>query len=215
LRLFLVRHGESVGNAERRLQGARDYDLTALGRRQASHTGERLAAAATTALYGSPLLRAFGTAELIGEQLGIAAQPLPGVQEYDFGELSGATYAELRARFAAGAGQGDAAVPAERVYPGEEGRENFYRRVTESLWSVIESHPGENVAVVSHGGPIALFCQAVLGLAYRRPMPFAIDNCSVTAFEVRENETPGPTPRRIQLSFLNDTCHLDRLRGER
>ena len=45
-------------------------------------------------------------------------------------------------------------------------------------------HPDEAVAVVSHGGPIALFCQTVLGLPYRRPMPFAIDNCSLNVIEV-------------------------------
>ena len=69
--------------------------------------------------------------------------------------------------------------PAEREYPGEEGRVNFLKRVSEAVWSIAQKHPGETVAVVSHGGPIALFCQAVLGLPYKRPMPFAIDNCSL------------------------------------
>ena len=213
MRLLLVRHGESVGNAERRLQGHHDYGLTELGERQAAITAERLLAEGTSAVYGSPLQRAFRTAELIGSHLGIAPVPLPGVREYDFGELSGATYAELRARFAAQAGQGDAAAPTERVYPGEEGRANFRGRVTEALWGVIDRHAGETVAVVSHGGPIALFCQTVLGLEYRRPMPFAIDNCSLTAFEVRD-EPPGPAAERARLHFLNDTWHLVGLRNE-
>ena len=48
----------------------------------------------------------------------------PDLVEYHFGEMSGATYAEIREKF------GAIANPAERVYPGEEGREVFFDRVT-------------------------------------------------------------------------------------
>ena len=185
MRLILVRHGESVGNSEGRLQGNADYDLTELGQRQALETGRRLAAEGVSAVYASTLRRALLTARVVGEQTGQAPVDLPEVREYDFGSLSGLTYAALRQRFAALPPAPDG-QPAERTYPGEEGRDSFYRRVTESVWDVVCRHPGESVAIVSHGGPIALFTQAALGLPYRRPMPFAIDNCSLTVFEVRD-----------------------------
>ena len=207
MQLILVRHGESVGNSENRLQGHNDYDLTDLGRAQARLTAQRLADIGTTAVYTSPLLRAGATAGAIAERLRIEPQVLPGVSEYIFGELSGATYAELRQRFANDPKM--AAIPAaERVYPGEEGRQVFYDRVTSSLWKVLDSHPGETVAVVSHGGPIALFCQYVLGLPYKRPMPFAINNCSLTTIAVSEDASLPPEAR-VRLVQLNDTCHLD------
>jgi broad specificity phosphatase PhoE len=97
------------------------------------------------------------------------------------------------------------------VYPGEEGRDNFFRRVTESLWNVIDSHKGQTIAVVSHGGPIALFCQTVLGLPYRRPMPFSVDNCSLTTIEVSDDEALSRDERAV-LAHLNDTSHLTGLR---
>ena len=210
MRLLLVRHGESIGNSENRLQGQEDYDLTERGRLQAVLTGERLAAEGVTALYTGPLVRAYATATTIATHLGIQPAVLPGVSEYHFGELSGSTYAEVRERFAADPTTANMR-PAERVYPGEEGRENFFNRVTDSAWQIVDKHPGETVAVVSHGGPIALFCQTVLGLPYRRPMPFAIDNCSITVIEVLDDPAL-PRRERVVLERLNDTCHLFGLR---
>jgi probable phosphoglycerate mutase len=195
--LVLVRHGESVGNLENRLQGHEDYDLTELGQRQAALTAVRLAELGVIALYSSPLLRAMSTARTIAQRLGVEPRSMPSVAEYHFGEMAGATYAEVRQRFSATVGA------AERAYPGEEGREVFHERVTKGIWSVIDAHAGRTVAVVSHGGPIALFCQTVLGLPYRRPMPFAIGNCSLSLIEVPEAGAREPV-----LVRLNDLCHL-------
>jgi broad specificity phosphatase PhoE len=200
MRLILIRHGESVGNFENRLQGQHDYDLTELGRRQAQLTAERLAQLGTTALYSSHLLRAHATALTIGERLRLNPVVIEDVAEYHFGDMSGQTYAEIRERF------GAIADPAARVYPGEEGRDFFFKRVTDALWRIAELHPDETVAVVSHGGPIALFCQAVLGLPYRRPMPFSIANCSLNIIDASKT---GSGERVAMLLKLNDTCHLN------
>ncbi len=210
MRLLLVRHGESIGNSENRLQGQADYPLTPLGDRQAAATAERLAVEGTARVYSSHLLRAAATARTLAVRLGQEAVLVPAVAEYHFGDVSGATYAEIRERFAADPRTANLR-PQDRVYRGEEGRDNFYRRVTTALWSICARHPGETVAVVSHGGPIALFCQAVLGLPYRRPMPFAIDNCSLNAIEV-EPAAATANGHRAVLLYLNDCCHLKGLR---
>jgi broad specificity phosphatase PhoE len=208
MRLILVRHGESVGNYENRLQGQEDYKLTDLGQRQAELTALRLRDEGTSAVYTSPLLRAASTATTIGEVLGCAPLLLPGVAEYSFGELSGMTYREVREHFAAT--PETANLPAaEREYPGEEGRANFELRVIEAVWQVVEKHPNETVAVVSHGGPIALLCQSVLGLPYKRPMPFGVDNCSLAIIEAPDGGTPRDAAVLVR---LNDTCHLEPLR---
>lgn len=208
MKLILVRHGESVGNFENRLQGQEDYPLTDLGEKQAELTAHRLAEEGVTALYTSPLLRAAATAGAIAKRLGCEAKVLPGIAEYSFGSLSGLTYREVREHFAA-TPETAHLPPQEREYPGEEGRENFARRVTEAIWGVVDTHGGQTVAVVSHGGPIALFCQAVLGLPYKRPMPFSIDNCSLAVVEVERDELSPE--RRAVLVRLNDTCHLEPL----
>ena len=210
MRLILVRHGESVGNFENRLQGHTDYELTPRGEAQAKQTADRLHELGVKSVYTSPLRRAAATAMVIGDRLGCPPVELPGVREYDFGELAGATYQELRQRLAANP-VGPDGRPADRVYPGEEGRHTFFERVTGAMWDVAERHPADSVAVVSHGGPIALFCQAVLGLPYRRPMPFAIDNCSLSIVQVHDGGEPAPGRPRAILLTLNDRCHLQGL----
>jgi broad specificity phosphatase PhoE len=197
MKLILVRHGESIGNFENRLQGQADYDLTDLGRKQAMLTAERLHRLGTSAVYSSHLLRAKATGEALAEKLAVPLVVSEEVAEYHFGEMSGITYAEIREKF------GAIANPAERVYPGEEGRDAFFARVTGALLGIASAHRKENVAVVSHGGPIALFCQHVLGLPYKRPMPFSIDNCSLSVIEVTGSDSPA-----LSLVRLNDTCHL-------
>ena len=207
MKVILVRHGESIGNHENRLQGNNDYDLTDLGRLQAKLTAERLQAEGVGTVYTSPLLRAAATADAIAAVLGCAAVRLPELREYDFGELAGETYAELRQRFGAPA-VGPDGRPAERVYPGEEGRDVFFRRVTDALWQIVSGHrPGDVVAIVSHGGPIALLCQSVLGLPYKRPMPFAVDNCSLSTVRVLEEPGDDGHPK-ARIAGLNDVCHL-------
>jgi len=76
------------------------------------------------------------------------------------------------------------------------------------MWRVVGDHPGQTVAIVSHGGPIALLCQNVLGLPYRRPMPFAIDNCSLSIIDVRDGAADDLARPRAVLVTLNDRCHL-------
>ena len=75
MQLLLVRHGETVGNVERRLQGV-DDPLTERGRRQARDIAAHLAARGDVrSLYTSPLPRALETARTIGEAVRLAPVP--------------------------------------------------------------------------------------------------------------------------------------------
>jgi probable phosphoglycerate mutase len=217
MRLILIRHGESVGNLENRLQGHEDYELTPRGERQAELTAQRLLKEGTTAIYSSPLRRALATAEVIGTCTGCKVEPMPGLSEYHFGELSGMTYAELRQRFGTALPL-PGERPPERVYPGEEGREAFFDRVTSAFGRIAGQHPGETVAVVSHGGPIALYCQTVLGLPYARPMPFVIQNCALNVISIDDDAISADGTGRAnaaRLVGLNDICHLEALDDRR
>lgn len=209
MRWLLIRHGESVGNLEWRLVGQKEFPLTERGRAQAELVGQRLAGMEVAAVYSSPLRRAWDTAEIIGRRLGLEVQALPGVLEYDFGELSGLTFVEIRERapeLAAAIVSRESEFP---VYPGEEGREAFRSRVCDALWGLEERHGGQRVAVVTHAAATAAFLLEVLDMPYRRPIPFTVDNGSITVVETPQQRWPG-APRGI-LASLNDTCHLSSL----
>jgi hypothetical protein len=57
-----------------------------------------------------------------------------------------------------------------------------------------------------------LFCQSVLGLPYKRPMPFGVDNCSLAIIDVVDQL--GSVEREAVLVRLNDKCHLEPLQAE-
>ena len=75
--LYCVRHGESVYNAEGRIQGRLNVPLSELGRRQSAAAAAALASLSADALYASPLRRAMETAEIIADALGLPIQDRP------------------------------------------------------------------------------------------------------------------------------------------
>lgn len=82
-RFLLVRHGESVWNGERRIQGHQDPPLSERGRRQADRLVARLAphvTPAVAAVFTSPLRRAIETAQRIGEVFRLPVLPDPDLR---------------------------------------------------------------------------------------------------------------------------------------
>ncbi len=206
MRLLLIRHAESTGNRQRRLQGRADFPLTERGRRQAQELATALSRQAIRAVHSSPIKRALDTAEAIAARFGLKVEIETALQEYDFGELSGLTWPEIRERRPQLIEQLLSDSADFPRYPAEEGREAFRERVCRALWGIAERHAGEEaVAVVTHAGPIAVFLLDILQRGYQRPIPFTLGNASVTTAEIAE---PQPFRPRAVLVGLNDTCHL-------
>jgi broad specificity phosphatase PhoE len=159
MRLVLVRHGQSVGNVEQRIQGA-DDPLTDLGRQQAEAAGRRLADRADiTHLYASNLDRAFETASIIGRHLGLEPQAVPGLAEIDAGVAAGllwSDWADQNPAIAARILDAASRSPYETWEGGESGQD-MADRVLAALDVIVTQHLGTDdvVVVVSHGGPLA------------------------------------------------------------
>ena len=93
--VFIVRHGQTEWNLEGRRQGQLDSPLTETGRRAAHHVGTILSGLDADGLYSSPLGRAWQTAQIIDDVLGLGVQSEAGLQEIDHGELAGRTDLEI------------------------------------------------------------------------------------------------------------------------
>ena len=211
MRLLLIRHAESQGNFEHRLQGRRDYPLTERGLTQARALAERLAPIPLAVIYASPIGRAFQTAERIADAASLSVIPEPRLQEYDFGDaLSGLTWPEIATahpEIVAGLRNGGSDFPH---YPGEEGREAFHQRVSLALSEITMRHnAADAVVVVTHAGPISVYLLQVLGRDYKRPIPFSLDNASITTIEFGHQPATG-TPQ-VTVTGVNDTCHLKQI----
>ena len=208
MRLLLIRHAESEGNAQGRLQGRKEFPLSQRGVAQATALAERLSSIPVAAIYASPIRRALDTAEAVATRIGLTVSTDPRIQEYDFGDkLSGLTWQEIRER------EPDvvASLVSDRSefpsYPGEEGRQAFRDRVHAAITEIVERHAADqHVAVVTHAGPVIGYLMEVLGRVYSRPIPFAIDNASITTIEFAANPPPYQPPAVV--TGINDTCHL-------
>lgn len=200
MRLILVRHGQSEGNASGIVQGHLDFDLTDLGRQQALATSERLRSEKIDRVIASPLKRAFNTAVAIAAPHGVEVELELALMEYDLGAVSGLTGAEIRERYPEIREAYSRGV--RPVFPGEEGREVFAARVGRVLAEWVESR--QTVVAVAHGGVITALCYAVAGIESRGPGLFEIANCAIT-------EVTLDRAGRKVIARHNDTCHLEGL----
>jgi alpha-ribazole phosphatase len=151
------------------------------------------------AIYTSPLRRAAETAERIAGAFELPIVPEPDFREMCLGRWEGMTVAEIQVAFP-GTYESWLADPHTHPAPDGERLEIFARRVTAAFDRMRAAHPGADLILVSHGGPIkALVCH-VLGLDVRWLFRIKQDNTAITVLEADE------ATRRVVL--LNDTCHL-------
>lgn len=153
-KLILIRHGETVWNTERRVQGRKDSSLTTNGIAQAAVLQEYLAKVSVNCCYSSPQHRARRTAEIALTGKGLPLVFDNRLREIDLGFWEGRKISDLEAdfpddyvQFAAGA--------AEVNFGGGENLGEVQQRVMAALEEYVRKHIGETVAVVSHGMALA------------------------------------------------------------
>lgn len=141
--LYLVRHGETDWNQQRRIQGSTDVPLNDTGRAQAAATAELLARRSFDAVVASPLSRASETGAIIAARLGLPAPTFDdGLVERAYGEAEGLTDVDIRATF------------PDDVIPGRESRKAVVARALETLGEIAVRFDGGSVVVATHGAVI-------------------------------------------------------------
>jgi broad specificity phosphatase PhoE len=213
MRLFFVRHGESVANAGQIYQGWLDSPLSPLGEQQALATARAIAARPNlraVAVYASPLSRAWRTGEAIADALGLEPIPHPGLREIDVGAATGLTFAAVNARWPDLTSQRHA-LGLDHGWPeGETGRQ-FLARVGSTLDEIIAAHrdddgsPEAAIIIASHGGTIRFALAYLRGETAGWPGDH-IDNCSITEALI------APTGHR--LVEINCVTHLHQNGGQ-
>ncbi len=207
-RLYLIRHGQSAGNAEGRFGGHGPTPLSDLGRRQAELTAEILAKEGVSAVYSSDLLRAVQTAEPLAELINVPVNKTDAFRERHVGVLEGLTFDESKRDFPK-----DYYALVNRnihhvITEGESYR-HLLRRSTGRLWEILRNHQGEKVAVYSHTGAICFLTLHLMGAINRatKQTPWIVtSNCGVSRFEIRGRNN-------VRVLALNDTRHLAHITG--
>src|SRR5215831_3105497 len=92
---FLLRHGATAWNRERRVMGRRPIPLSEEGRAQVRALTPHLEGLDISCVWTSPLVRARATAEIVAEALGVSVYDDPGLTEVDYADWEGKTFPEL------------------------------------------------------------------------------------------------------------------------
>ncbi|GAW31649.1 histidine phosphatase family protein [Carboxydocella sp. JDF658] len=203
-RIILARHGETNWNREGRYQGQLDTELSPLGWQQAERLAEALAKLPITAVYSSPLSRAYETARKAAEKHQLPVEIVEGLTEIHHGCWQGLYAHEVKEQYGVELEIWQSAPHQITMPGGGECLKQVQDRAVAALEMIAKRHPGETVLVLSHDATIrAFFCYA-LGMDLANFWLFRQDN---TCINVVEYLPDG----RWRLSKLNDTCHLGSL----
>jgi 2,3-bisphosphoglycerate-dependent phosphoglycerate mutase len=197
LDLWLIRHGETTWNAEKRVQGHMDSPLSGLGIGQAEASAARLSNKKFDVMYSSDSGRAIQTAKIIfpSQNLCLDAR----LREMHYSILEGKTRAEF-------------SLEEERHYaeykrdpytwrtPGGENWRDLFARVDAWMKSLPEDG---KVVAVTHGGVVRASLCLMVGYPKSYEWSVVVDNASITRFYI--------SPQQKVLVTFNDTAHLERL----
>ncbi|AHG64675.1 histidine phosphatase family protein [Advenella mimigardefordensis] len=200
---WIIRHGETDWNAERRLQGWRDIPLNPNGIAQAealnAHLQERFSDAGPEHIYTSDLQRAYHTALPYARSCDKPVQRLPGLRERNYGILEGQLWSAL-----AGFDSAHTHNLAIELDPNEHKAEDlatFYTRIRQTLNTLAQKHRNETVMIVSHGGAIDMMWRAAGNLAPNAPRQFSQRNTSINRLRIISDDS-------WQIVSWADTSHL-------
>lgn len=191
MKLFIMRHGETDWNKERRLQGQADIPLNESGRQVARETAKGMAHLKIDAAYSSPLIRAKETARLVMGPRNIPLKVDERLKEISFGPYEGLCCASDNWEIPDKGFENFFFAP-DRYQP-PEGADSF-KTVIDRVSLFIEETlriqaPESNILVVGHGVVVGAF----LAIAEKRSIAeFWQDkvqkNCAVNILDVKENE---------------------------
>lgn len=186
LQVYLVRHGETVWNAERRIQGQSDSPLTEKGEQQAYQVGERVKHLGITHVITSDLGRTRRTAEIIADACGCAVTLDPRLRELNMGvlekrPLDGLTAEEeqWRATLVNGTEGG-------RIPEGESMTE-MATRMHAALNACLELPAGSRPLLVSHGMALGSLVSTILGLPAYAERRLRLRNCSISRVDYQQS----------------------------
>lgn len=212
--IFLIRHGRSTWNHEKRVQGHKNPRLAPAGRAEAramaGYVRTRFGpfSAEGDRLVSSTQLRAFETAQILSRNFRLPVVRRKNLREAGLGEWEGLSVEDIRRTDRSRLIQWYR-DPTKVKLKGAEGILAFQKRVRAEARRLLYIYGEANrLFVVTHGGWISTLLTDVIGIPLSRMWTFVVDNCSLTRlhwngkkFFLRSfNEGSPAVPRRQRLA---------------
>lgn len=198
-RLYLVRHGESEWNTQRRVQDNHSGNgLSEVGVKQAERLGLRLRDLEFDRVYCSDVQRAVETAEIA---LGGVddVEFMNTLREISFGGWEGKHVQQIVEEYP-GMMEKWFNQPTSVSIDGGEDMVDFRERVVETFDEITDRIDSGNVLVITHGGVICSYLTYILGMDIDDLWSFSLPNASLTTISLEY---------RPRLRLFGDTSHLD------
>lgn len=178
--IYLIRHGESLGNLQKRFLGHTDWDLTELGHRQAACTAKLFEDVQVDAVLCSDLLRARHTAQPIAEAKGLPLENDPGFREIFAGDWERREFHEIQTLYPES--HHVWCTDIGNAHPdGGETVVQLFERVYAALCRAVENHPDQTIVIGLHATPIRVLLTHFAGLPVERAAEIPwVSNASVT-----------------------------------
>ena len=149
--LYLVRHGETVDNANQIMQGQTQGQLNENGIKQAREFSEEWKNKPLDVVIASDLKRSVDTAKIIAEPHHLEVLSTPLLRERDWGSFTGRYIPDLKGE----------------TWPDDiETLENLLSRAGEFIAYVKQTFPGKKVLAVGHG----IINKAIQSVYYQKSM---------------------------------------------
>ncbi len=156
MKIYVVRHGESVDDIEDCYGGIADFSLTEAGKQTAEQLADKLKDSEIKIFYTSPYKRAFETAEIIKKSLNCEIRTIQDLRERNsYGVLSGVNKAKSKEIFS-NIFQNLKGKPgdyySDESVPGDEPKDLFDQRVQSAFKKITEDADGfDTIGIVTHG----------------------------------------------------------------
>ena len=201
--IYLIRHTQAEGNLYRMMQGHWDGGVTALGWQEIEALAGRFQHIPVDAVYASDLYRARMTATAVTRWGGLPLHTRVGLREINMGRWEAAffgnvSYEEPEATYRFLHDQEHWQVEGSETYL--QVRDRAYGELTD----IATRHPGQTVAVVSHGVTIRCLLSKITGIPL--PETHRLPICNNTAVSHLYWEDGHFT-----VDYLNDASHLEPL----
>jgi alpha-ribazole phosphatase len=197
--VYLLRHGETTWNAERRFQGAQDSPLSARGRRQVHLLVEALRAVPVAAVYSSPLVRARETAQAVGTFHGVPPTGVEDLRELEMGAWENRLLDEIAVEDGTRM-EAWRTMPHTVRMPGGESLADVQGRALSAFRELSTRHHAQAIVLVAHGGVNKTILLALLGAPLASYWRIRQSNACINLVEV-----DGANARVL---VLNETAHL-------
>ena len=185
--VYVARHGETTWNAERRIQGTSDPDLTSRGYDQSRGLLKELKDRPLSAIYTSTRQRAIHTAEPLADYLRLPIQRRPELDEMNFGLWEGKTPADFGEDFRIEWQRYRENRLTFRIPQGENYME-VMARVKPFVEKILREHQGQEVLTVGHRGSNRMLMSLLLD--YPLEEAVKIDQSNDCIYLIERNDPP-------------------------